>query len=402
MKEAKQNMLLYRVAQLASWFVSVFLFRRKILRNEIKGKKGPFVIIANHQAALDFTNLIGATSRPMSFVVSSSFYNTLPVKGAMRRIGVIPKQQFQTNIHDLKRMKAVIEQGRILVLYPAGLMCEDGLSTPLPTGTYQFLKWIGADVYVARTSGTYFATPKWGKGVRPGRTYLDIYQLFSKEELETADMQTVKEMTDAALSFDAYREQEALGIRYKGGFNIEGLENVLYQCPHCGEEYTMRVVGQRTICCEACGFSHESDEYAFLHNSGSIGEELRYVSDWSRKIYEDLKAKIAQGLENHLSCTTAIHMIDEKKNKFVEVGRGEVSLTDSGFSLQGSIAGNPIDEQIPIATFCSLPFSPGRHFELQHGDVIYRCVPDDGRLVMKFINMVKIFYELNTAAHARL
>ena len=78
-------------------------------RNEIKGKKGPFVIIANHQAALDFVNLIGASQRLMTFVVSDSFYNTLPVKGIMTKIKVIPKQQFQTTVTDLKKMKTAIE-----------------------------------------------------------------------------------------------------------------------------------------------------------------------------------------------------------------------------------------------------------------------------------------------------
>lgn len=33
--------------------------------------------------------------------------------------------------------------------------------------------------------------------------------------------------------------------------------------------------------------------------------------------------------------------------------------------------------------------------ELFSGEDIYRCVLGDGRLVMKFINMVKIFYELH-------
>ena len=77
----KPNLLCYRIAQIAAWFVATFIFRRKILRNEIKGKHGPFVVIANHQAALDFANLIGAVRRPMSFVISNSFYNTLPIRG---------------------------------------------------------------------------------------------------------------------------------------------------------------------------------------------------------------------------------------------------------------------------------------------------------------------------------
>ena len=48
---------------------------------------------------------------------------------------------------------------------------------------------------------------------------------------------------------------------------------------------------------------------------------------------------------------------------------------------------------IPITNFASLPFKPGKHLEVQHGEKIYRCVLKDGHLAMKFINMVKIFYE---------
>ena len=105
----KPSILFYRIAQIASWFVASFVFKRKILRNEIKGKKGPFVVIANHQAMLDFANLIGLRSRPMSFVTSHSIYNSLPLTRFMDKIGVIPKQQFQTTIKDMKRMKAVIK-----------------------------------------------------------------------------------------------------------------------------------------------------------------------------------------------------------------------------------------------------------------------------------------------------
>ena len=72
-------------------------------------------------------------------------------------------------------MKAVVEEKGILVIYPAGLMCEDGLSTPIPNATFRFLQWMHADVYMAKTYGTYFCTPKWSKKRRRGRTYLDVY-----------------------------------------------------------------------------------------------------------------------------------------------------------------------------------------------------------------------------------
>jgi len=94
MDYVKPNIFYYRIAQGASALVSSLIFRRKMLRNEIKGKKGAFVVIANHEAALDFVNLIGASSRPMSFVISKAFFSTLPIRGFMEKMGVIPKQQF--------------------------------------------------------------------------------------------------------------------------------------------------------------------------------------------------------------------------------------------------------------------------------------------------------------------
>ena len=40
-KKTTQNIFLYRLVQFLAWFVAIFAFRRKFLRNEIKGKKGP-------------------------------------------------------------------------------------------------------------------------------------------------------------------------------------------------------------------------------------------------------------------------------------------------------------------------------------------------------------------------
>ncbi|MBQ9858913.1 MAG: 1-acyl-sn-glycerol-3-phosphate acyltransferase, partial [Oscillospiraceae bacterium] len=250
----KPKLLFYRTAQAVSWLVSKVMFKSKVLRNEIKGVDGPFVVIANHEAQLDFVNLIGLNKRPMTFVISNSFYSTLPIKGFLDNMGVIPKQQFQTSIKDMKLMKAVIDAGQPLVIYPVGLMCEDGLSTPIPAATYKFLKWLKADIYVARTKGTYFAMPKWTKGIRRGRTYMDIYKLFTKEELAEAEISEIREKTENAILFDAYREQEELRVKYARNSDIRGLEHVLYMCPHCKAEFTVVSKDTNKLCCTSCGF----------------------------------------------------------------------------------------------------------------------------------------------------
>lgn len=395
MKYNKPKLLYYRMAQAVSWVVAKLIFRRKVLRNEIKGVDGPFVVVANHEAQLDFVNLIGLSRRPMSFVISNSFYSTLPIKGFLDNMGVIPKQQFQTSIKDMKLMRAVIESGNPLVIYPAGLMCEDGLSTPIPSATYKFLKWLKADIYVARTSGTYFAMPKWAKGLRPGRTYLDVYKLFSKEELASADISEIKEKTENAILFDAYREQETLRAKYLMGSNVEGLENVLYMCPHCKKEFSIAVKNKRTLYCKDCGFEHTADDYAFMHNTSGIGPEIRYVSDWSKLIHDEMKSDILYGKTVSLTAPTDIRMIDYSKSKFVNAGTGTLTISAEGFRILGEINGKETDLAVSIANVPSFPFSPGKYLEVQNGNEIYRCALHDGKLVMKYINMLKILYELD-------
>ncbi len=396
MKCKKQSVFWYRITQFLSGIVAKFIFKRKFIRNEIKGKKGPFVIIANHQAAYDFVNLIGATKEMMTFVISNSFYNALPFKKAMDRIGVIPKQQFQTSVHDITMMKRAIESGRILVIYPAGLMCEDGLSTPIPEATYKFLKWIKADIYGARTEGTYFAMPKWSKGFRKGKTYLDVYKLFDKDEIENMTEAEIKEKADEVLLFDAYRDQEERRIKYKKNNNIEGLENVLYVCPHCKREFTLKTKKNK-IFCSACGYGQRADKYAFLHKISKVGKEIRYVSDWSVLIYNETKKKIVSGVLR--SVNSIVEITQLTNGKFAPIGTGVLNIDKSTVSLKD---GEDVDVNVSTVSFPSLPFKPGQYLEIQSGNNIYRCVPEDPRLVIKFIGALKIFHEISASEVSRL
>lgn len=395
-KTPKQSIFLYRIVQFLAWFVAVFAFKRRFIRNEIKKKKGPYIIIANHEAALDFVNLIGATRTPLSFVISNAFYNTLPFKGIVSRLGMIPKQQFRTSLRDLSAMRSIIKNGKVLVIYPAGLMCEDGNSTPIPAATYEFLKWIDTDVYVAKTMGTYFAMPKWAKGIRRGRTYIDIYKLFDRESLKEMPLEEVKEKTKAALDFDAYLEQEQLRVKYSRNDNLKGLENVLYVCPNCNGEFTTRIKKKNTICCVQCGFEEKSDKYAFLHNEKGLGKEVRHVSVWSKMIYDGLKDDVLRGEVKALKTMARIQTVDPKKHKYVDTGSALITLNRDLLTLSGTVNGKPLGLSFPTSSFPTLPFKPGKYFEIQTCDFSYRCFPKKPLTVMKWVNLVKIFYEIKT------
>ena len=400
MRYRRPKRWVYRIAKAISWLASTLVFRLKVIRNDIKDKEGPFLVIANHQCALDYVNLIRATKRPMSFVLSKSFYNSLPITFILKGLGVIPKQQFQTSVADMKNMKAVVEAGQPLVIYPAGLMCEDGVSTPIPKATYKFLKWMNVDVYMARTEGAYFVMPKWSKKLRPGRTTMEISLLFTKEELAELSIDQIRERTDRVLLYDAYRDQEKNRCHYAGCEDIRGLENVLYVCPDCGEEYTMTVEGKSTLTCAACGFRQEMDKLGFFHNANQE-KEIRYVSDWSGLIYRDMKKRLEADDTIQLDAEVLFRVVDNEKHKMVDAGSGTITLKRGSITLKGTIRGEETLLEVPIVGIPALPFSPGKHLEVQHGEDIYRCVFKDGKPVMKFINMIKSLYEIEQEALAR-
>ena len=394
--DRRPDPFVYHFTQFLAWFLATFIFGRRILRNEIRHQKGPFVVIANHECALDFVNLIGLRWRPMRFVVSHFAFNTLPVRGLAARLAPIIKQQFQTKPGDLKKMKQTLQDGIPLVIYPAGLMCEDGLSTPIPSATYRFLKWLDVDVYVARSTGSFFVQPKWTKGLRPGRTLMDVYKLMDRQELSAMDETAIKEKVDGALLFDAYREEEANHLHTRYNSQIGGLHYVLYQCPHCLTEGAMETEGDQ-IRCRACGFEEASDDTARLHKTAGPGEEICYVSDWSTRIRELTREQLLDHRLTKLEGHTTIQLLDLKKKKFQDAGTGLLHLNAEEFHFTGELNNQPADLHISIRMMPTLPFRPGHHIELQQGDTIYRCVMDDPTLLMKFVNMVELFYEIHHA-----
>ncbi|MCF0136180.1 MAG: 1-acyl-sn-glycerol-3-phosphate acyltransferase [Lachnospiraceae bacterium] len=391
--DTRFNPFKYGVFRFLCFMVTNLLYRCRYLRNELRGVKGPYVVIANHQSMLDAFNLVNAAREPLHLVVSQSFYNGLPVHDLLTHVGLIPKQQFQDSPAAIRAMKQVLKKGEPLAIYPAGLMCEDGLSTPIPRATYKFLKWLGEDVYMARTAGAYFVMPKWSKGVHPGTTTMDVYKLFSKEELDTMTVEQVQERAEEALSFDAYREQEQSRYVYSKASDLSGLENVLYRCPDCGEEFTMTLLQKDTLGCSACGYRIRADKYGLLEKTAGK-TELRYVSDWNLQIQEAMTEEIKKHPEFTLTQPVEIRMIDYDKHTYVPVGTGELTFSYETLSLKGVIGEEPAEITMRTKKTPALPFSPGKYLELQDPKQSYRCVLKDGRQTMKFINYLKAVYRL--------
>jgi hypothetical protein len=208
-------------------------------------------------------------------------------------------------------------------------------------------------------------------------------------------------LVEEHLSFDAYRHNEEEKVYYKNGDNVEGLEHVLYKCPVCEQEFTIEVKDKNKLSCKSCGYTVKSDNYGILSLIGGGEPMFKYPSDWHAYIEESVYEYVKDNPNFYYETRAELRTINEKKHKYETIGFGMIGFDYDKFVMEGTLRGEPFREEIPTSAFPILPFRPGAYFEIQHGDEIYRCVPEDGRLTMKFINMVKIFYEMSRAASSR-
>ena len=390
----RPNALLYGIVRLVSRLACKLLFPLKVERNELTGTSGRRILICNHEAAIDFLPVYAAVKERCHMVASNSIVMSIPVVAPLAaRMGVICKNQFQTLIGDMRKMKLVVDNEGLLVIFPAGMMTESGTSTPIPRATAKALKWLDADVYVGKVGGTYLTSPKWSKVTRRGKITLDIYKLASREEFSALSVEQAEALVDRHLAFDAYRANEVNRVAYKNGGNVEGLEQVLFRCPACGADFTIRAEGNK-LSCTACGFALESDRYGLLHDPAGGEPRFCYPSDWYAKIEGEIGALVAADPGYQFTTTADIYKINHKKHRYEKAGRGTVTMTFEQFVIDGQLFGEPFYQEISTAPFPILPFQPGKRFEIQVGRDIFRICPDDPQVVMQWIMVLKAAFRV--------
>lgn len=389
----KPNPIVIQIYRLTSFFMAKVKLNCHVRRNDLKGVKGPCVILMNHETGVDHCCLSLLINRRATFVVGEAFYNTSKFFWLFKLLHTVNKKQFRTEISDIKKMKAVVDDGGCLIIFPAGVCTSCGSNTELPEATGKFLKLLKTDVYVAKISGVYLSRPKWSSIKRRGATEVDAFKLFSADELKKMSHEEVYHITDEALKFDEYEWQEDHLIRFKNGNNVVGMENVLYDCPICGGNKSIVHIATDTLACQKCGFKEKADEYGFLHKTSDTGEEIRHPSDWFLTMRSNLRRRIEADDKFEYRLNGDVFKLCGKKHRFDKVGRGEVVLSKEELVLLDDKGEMLLNE--PAKSYISIPSIPGKYMDLQYSKGIFRFYPDDGKDVNLFLDTMTILFDIN-------
>ena len=307
-------------------------FHCRSIGMERLGADEPCLILMNHSSFIDLK--IASTilyPRPFNIVCTSDGF--VGKEWLMRHLGCIPTQKFVSDLGLVRDMLYTVKELHSSVLmYPEASYSFDGTATPLPESIGKCVKMLGVPLVMIRTYGAFARDPLYnGLQLRKVDVSADMEYLLSPQEIAKASTAEINTLLAERFSFDNFRDQQEQQIRITEPFRADGLNRVLYKCPHCGNEGAMTGKGT-TLTCNSCGKTYLLTETGFLE--AQEGEtEFSHIPDWYRWERSCVRQELLDG-SYRLDIPVRICMLVDSRSIY-RVGEGRLIHTREGFHLSG-------------------------------------------------------------------
>ena len=363
-------------------------------RMELVGDK-PCLILMNHSSFTDMKLAYGIFY-PKPFGIVTTTDGFIGILGPlMRLLGCIPTQKFVSDVTLIKDMEYMLkEKNTSVLMYPEASYSFDGTATALPRKMGVLLKKLGVPVVTVITKGAFARDPLYNMlQIRKVPVSAHVKCLFTPEEIKEKTVAELDAMLDQDFSFDNFAWQQENQIEIAEAFRADGLNRILYKCPHCGTEGEMEGKGIH-LTCHHCGKKYELTTLGKLQ-AVEGDTEFDHVPDWYRWQREQVKQELQDGTYL-LDRDVDIGMVVDYKAVYM-VGEGHLTHSAEGFKLTGC-DGKLNYEQGPLACYSLY----ADYFWYELGDVIcignreitYCCFPKGGDVVAKTRLAVEELYKL--------
>ena len=347
MAPIKQQMHLMPLVWLGS-SIQKMIHLGKLKKVGMKGVKPPYLLICNHNAFYDFYILSVATF-PHRGYYPAAVDDYIGREKVLRQLGTIPKRKFTADIGLLRVCKKLLEQGSIVGLHAEARYSLCGLTELIPDAVGQLAKRMNVPVATLKVMGHHIYDPFWGdhrvRWVKPVEA--EMTRIFTAEEVKAATPDEINAKIRETLRNDDFRWQSERHVRISYKKRAEHLHKVLYQCPHCMQEYKMDSQGAKVFC-KACGKSWTLSEYGEL--SADSGEtEFKFATDWYVWEREQVRREVREG-KYRFDCAVDVNDLPNSKG-FVHMGHGRLVHDMEGFRLEGvrDWDGEPFSMTLPAA-----------------------------------------------------
>ena len=355
-------------------------FRAKRIDMDRLGKGECAFYLMNHSSFIDL-EIVPTLLYPKPFNIVATTDAFIGKEWLMRQIGCIPTKKFVPDVTLIRDvMYAAKKLNDSVVMFPEAGYSFDGTATVLPDTVGKFVKLLGIPLVMIRTYGAFSRDPLYNNlHKRKVRVSATMKYLLSAEEIKEMSAEQISAIIEKNFCFDNFRWQQEEHITINEKTRAEGLERILYKCPHCNTECRMLGEGVSVKCLE-CGKEYYLNELGRLEciGEGSTECEIPHIPDWYAWERSEVKREIEEGKYSIDTRVRIVVSFDTKR--FYRVGEGRLTHDMNGLHLT-SDDGNIDYLHKPLASYTIC--SDFNFYEI--GDVIsfgdstclYYCFPLD-------------------------
>lgn len=328
--------------------------------------EGPFVLLSNHPSFYDvYFSSTQIYPKRAAFILNRYYFRYKFMRFFFNQIGTIPKKLFSPDFETIRRTLKTIKSGFPIYMCPEGRLGLDGTNYYSTKETGKFIKQLKLPIVIININGAYISKPKWRKHRIKSTVTVRITKRLSKEEVLTLSVDEINDIINQGITYNEFNYIKENNLTFKDKKKAEGLENVLYHCPKCHQEYTLSSKGNMISC--SCGFNLTiKEDYHFEDNEYNLNN----IHDW----YELIKQEERKHLDNiKLECEVKVKKFNIENKKLDERGSGICKLDNNKFTFEGDlkVKSFSIDLEI-LRTFA---FSCGEQFECYYNDELYYFYP---------------------------
>lgn len=332
-KPKKPNILfrtLLKIVSLPDLIATRFRCRR--VGMEKLGRREPALFLMNHSSFIDL-EIASSILYPRPFNIVATLDAFVGKSWLMRQLGCISTRKFVFDLTLVKDISYCIKDLKSSVLmYPEAGYTFDGTATTLPSSLAKFVKMLGAPLVMIETFGAFHRKPLYNNlQARKVKVSAEMRYLLSAKQIKEMPVEEIEKILTEEFSFDNFRWQQENKIKIDEPTRADGLERLLYKCPHCLAEGKMLGKGTELVC-TACQKKWTLTEYGSMQAQDG-NTEFPHIPDW----YKWERACVKEEIEDKsysFSIPVDIFMIVNEKGVF-KVGSGQLSHDLDGIRLVG-------------------------------------------------------------------
>lgn len=248
--------------------------------------ESPYLVLSNHNTDLDPGLVALSFPQQMYFVASEHVYRAGFASKVLRyAFEPIAKRKGTADTVTVMKTIRALREGKNVCLFPEGQKSFDGRTGQINIATGKLVKASKASLITYKLEGGYFTTPRWGYGIRKGKMYGSIVNIYTKEDLDKLSPEEITDLIKKDLWEDAYQRQSENPIAYKGKNLAKGLQHAFCICPKCKKIDTISSIKNKVFC-TSCDFSATIDKFGYFDESC----KFKTVAQWEDFQQEELKS----------------------------------------------------------------------------------------------------------------